>query len=721
MAEPKPAPGKGKPAKTTKHGRPVNLDHRTYYFNRELSWLQFNARVLAEALDQTTPLLERVKFLSIFFSNLDEFFMIRVSGLSRQLAGGALHAPPDGMSPAEQLTAIHDRLEPQLAEAARCWAEDLQPRLIEAGIKVLSHGELKSKQRKLLRKMFKREIFPVLTPLASDPGHPFPHISNLSANLAVVIDDPKQGKRFARVKVPHMFPRLIRVPSEERADPQSRLGLEDPRYSNFVWLEEVVAANLDTLVPGLEVVAAYPFRVTRDADVEIEEDEASDLLGVMEEVVGQRFFGSAVRLEVDSRMPQRYREMLVENLDLAPYQVYSVEGPIGQSDLMQLMSIDRPELKDAPFKPVQPRFLAGEESIFSILKRRNILLYHPYDSFAPVVDFVREAARDPHVLAIKQTLYRVGPNSPIVAALQEARENGKQVSVLVELKARFDEQNNIVWARALEHAGVHVVYGIMGLKTHAKVCLVVRREPDGLMRYLHMGTGNYNPVTARIYSDIGYLTTDPELAADASQLFNALTGYSGKSRYKKLLVAPGEMRRGMLERIRREIARHRDEGGGRIVFKMNSLVDKACIKALYQASMAGVRVDLQVRGICCLKPGVKRVSENITVTSVVGRFLEHTRIYYFRNGGDEEILLGSADLMPRNLDGRVETLFPVTAAGIRTAIRDDILARHVRDNRQSRRLLRSGKYERTKPAVGEPLLDSQSELLAQPGSWHFDE
>jgi polyphosphate kinase len=624
------------------------------------------------------------------------------------------------MSPAQQLSAIHDRLEPQLAEAARCWAAELQPQLGAAGIRVLPYGELKSKQRKLLRKMFKRELFPVLTPLASDPSHPFPHISNLSVNLAVIVEDPKQGERFARVKVPHMFPRLIRVPSEEKADPQSRLGLDDSRFSNFVWLEEVVAANLDTLFPGLEVEAAYPFRVTRDADFEIEEDEASDLLGAMEEVVGQRFFGSAVRLELDSRTPQRYREMLVENLDLAPYQVFSVDGPIGQSDLMGLMSIDRPDLKDVPFKPVVPRTLAGEESIFSILKRRNILLYHPYDSFAPVVDFVRQAARDPDVLAIKQTLYRVGPNSPIVQALQEARENGKQVSVLVELKARFDEENNIVWARSLERAGVHVVYGLLGLKTHAKVCLVVRREPDGLMRYLHLGTGNYNPVTARIYSDLGYLTADPELAADASHLFNALTGYSGKNSYDKLLVAPGQMRSQILARIRREIARHQENGNGHLAFKMNSLVDKACIKALYRASMAGVRVDLQVRGICCLKPGVKRVSENITVTSVVGRFLEHARIYYFRNGGEEEVLLGSADLMPRNLDGRVETLFPIDDAPIRAAIRDDILFRHLRDNVQSRRLLPNGEYERLAATEGERV-DSQAELLAEPGSWHSDE
>ncbi len=487
-----------------------NLNHSTYYFNRELSWLQFNERVLDQALAETNPLLERVKFLSIFSSNLDEFFMIRVSGLRRQLEAGALHAPPDGMSPAQQLTAIRDRLDPVLDQAVTCWMNDLRPRLSEAGIQVLAYDELKGKQRKLLRRLFKREIFPVLTPLAFDPGHPFPHISNLSINLAVVINEIGHGEKFARVKVPHMFPRFVRIPSEEKADDQQRLGLEGTTYSNFVWLEEVVAANLDLLFPGLEVVSAHPFRVTRDADVEIEEDEASDLITTMEVVVGQRHFGSAVRLEVDSRMPERIRDILIQNVGLAPYQVYSVEGPLGESDLMELTKMDRPELKDPPFKPNVVKALSRrEESIFSVLRRRNILLYHPYDSFKPVVDFVREAAEDPDVLAIKQTLYRVGPNSPIVRALREARENGKQVSVLVELKARFDEENNIVWARSLEQAGVHVVYGLVGLKTHAKMCLVVRREPEGLRRYVHMGTGNYNPVTARIYSDLGYLTCDP--------------------------------------------------------------------------------------------------------------------------------------------------------------------------------------------------------------------
>ncbi len=702
-------------------GKAVNLNHRTYYLNRELSWLQFDERVLEEALDAKNPLLERVKFLSIFSSNLDEFFMIRVSGLRRQLAGGALHAPPDGMSPAEQLTAIRDRLDPALDQAADCWTNEIRPQLKREGIKILNHEDLKSKQRKLLRKLFKREIFPALTPLAFDPGHPFPHISNLSINLAVVVKDPGHGERFARVKVPHMFPRFVRIPSEEKADTQERLGLEGHSFSNFVPLEEVVAENLDTLFPGLEIDSAYPFRVTRDADVEIEEDEASDLLAAMETVVGQRHFGSAIRLEIDARMPDRIREILTKNLGLAPYQVYAVNGPLGHSDLMQFVSLDRPELKDPPFKPVVSPALAGAKSIFSILKHRNVLLYHPFDSFSPVVDFLQEAAADPDVVAIKQTLYRVGPNSPIVQSLREARENGKQVSVLVELKARFDEENNIVWARALERAGVHVVYGVMGLKTHAKMCLVVRREPEGLKRYIHLGTGNYNPVTARIYSDIGYLTSDPDLAADVSQLFNALTGYSRKEEYRQLLVAPGNMRQQILDCIQREIEQHKKTGNGYLAFKMNALVDKACIKALYEASRAGVRVDLQVRGICCLRPGVARVSENINVTSVVGRFLEHVRIFYFRNGGDEEIFLGSADLMPRNLDGRVESLFPVNDKRLKRAIRDDILFLHLKDNLQSSRLLPDGSYERVKVEADEPPLSSQEWLLAQAGSWHFDD
>jgi polyphosphate kinase len=705
-------------ATNDRRGAP-NLGHSTYYLNRELSWLQFNERVLEEALDPTKPLLERVKFLSIFSSNLDEFFMIRVSGLRRQLESGVLHLPADGMTPAQQLAAIRERLAPALERRASCWRMELLPRLAEAGIEILSYDELRSKEMMRLRRRFRDEIFPVLTPLAFDPGHPFPHISNLSVNLAVAVKRSDQEERFARLKVPQILPRLLRVPASRKEGEKASMGLGDEGRGRFVLLEEVIGANLDLLFPEVEIVAVYPFRVTRDADLEIEEDEASDLLEAMREVVGQRHFGSAVRLEVGEHMPERIREILTGNLELAPYQVYSVQGPLGLSDLMELTSLSRPELKDPPFLPATPPVLAsGERSIYSILRRRNLLLYHPYDSFDPVVDFVSTSATDPNVLAIKMALYRVGPNSPIVKALMRARENGKQVSVLVELKARFDEENNIVWARALERAGVHVVYGLLGLKTHAKMCLVVRREGSGIVRYVHLGTGNYNPVTARMYSDIGYLTTDADTADDVSDLFNALTGYSDKQSYRKLLVAPDTMREQILHRIEREIDCHRREGGGHVAFKMNSLVDKACIRALYEASQEGVRVDLQTRGICCLRPGVPRVSENIRVTSIVGRFLEHPRVYYFRNGGDEEILIGSADLMPRNLDGRVETLTPVEGERLKRSLRDDILFLHFRDNAQCWQATPEGEWVRISAEAGDEIVNSQEALLASGPTWH---
>ena len=699
----------------------VDLDDASLYINRELSWLQFNGRVLEEALDERHPLLERIKFLAIFANNLDEFFMIRVSGLRRQLAAEVLETPPDGMTPAEQLMAIHQELIPQLAQHSDCWHNDLVRKLRAADINVLRYDDLKRKQRKLLRRYFEREIFPALTPLAFDPGHPFPHISNLSVNLAVVIDDPQSGERFARLKVPGVFPRLLGIPSEEKAESYESLGLVEEMSTNFVWLEEVIAANLDLLFPGLEIVAAYPFRVTRDADPEIEEDEAADLLLAIEESVRMRHFGSAVRLEIDNATPERIRDILISNLGLAPYQVRTVDGPIGMASLMELTKINRPDLKDAPFLPAVPPPLTTEESIFSVIKRRDVLLYHPYDSFTPVVDFLYAAARDPDVLAIKQTLYRVGPNSPVVAALMKAREYGKQVAVLVELKARFDEESNIGWARALERAGVHVVYGLVGLKTHTKLLLVVRREGDGIVRYVHMGTGNYNDVTARVYTDIGFFTSDPDIGDDVSDLFNAITGYSLKQEYRKLLVAPGTMRRDILDRIEREIERQQQHGDGYLAFKMNALVDKKCIQALYRASQAGVKVDLQVRGICCLRPGVPGVSENITVTSIVGRFLEHPRIFYFRNGGEEEILLGSADLMPRNLNRRVEQLFPVEDPNLRESLYQHILQVHLRDNLQARRLLPDGDYERVQPQDGEPEMDSQAWMVEHRGLWNEED
>ena len=693
----------------------ADLGDSNLYINRQLSWLNFNWRVLREALDQRHPLLERVKFLAIFASNLDEFFMIRVSGLRNQLDAGVMEPAIDGMTPNEQLLAVRRELLQHLEELSDCWRTDLLPKLHATGIHVIEYPQLAPPQRAWLREYFARDIFPVLTPLAFDQSHPFPHISNLSLNLAVVVTDAEHGECFARVKVPDIFPRLIALPGEMNGDDEGVRSLTDRASSTFVWLEDVIAANIDMLFPGLKVNDAYAFRVTRNADLEIEEDEADDLLATIKERVEQRDFGSEVRLEVDKAMPEPIRNLLIKNMRIPSYLVYSVDTPLGMADLMTLTRINRHDLKDPPFSPAVPATLLIEENIFEAVRLRDVLLYHPYHSFAPVVDFIRQAAKDPQVLAIKQTLYRVGLNSPIIDALMEAREHGKQVAVLVELKARFDEENNIAWARALEQAGVHVVYGVLGLKTHCKMCLVVRRERNDLVRYVHMGTGNYNAVTARLYTDFGYFTCDPQIGADVSDLFNALTGYSRKDDYQRLLVAPGNMRLQLIDRIEREIDRQRAHGDGYIAFKMNALVDPDCIKALYLASQAGVKVDLQIRGICCLRPGIPGISETISVTSIIGRFLEHSRIYYFRNGGNEELLLGSADLMPRNLDRRVEILFPINDPHFKDAIINEILSVHLNDNIQSWRLLTNGEYERLRPGKDEPGLNSQLWMLEHAG------
>ncbi len=695
-----------------------DLNDSQLFINRELSWLQFNARVLDEALDERHPLLERVKFLAIYANNLDEFFMIRVSGLLRQLRSPAVEAPPDGMSPADQLAGIRRELRSQLTHHMECWRYDVLPKLKQHGITVLSFSELKGKQRKLLRRYFERFILPILTPLAVDPGHPFPHISNLSINLAVVVRDPFKGERYARLKLPdEVLPRLLAIPAEEEVEQHYELmGLSTASVSTmFVWLEEIVAANLDLLFPEMEVLAAYPFRVTRDADIEVEEDQAGDLLAAITQSVAQRRFGSVVRLEIGETMPSRIRDWLAANLDVQPFQVDVIDGPLGLKDLMSLSRIERPELKDAPFAPWVPPQLGSSRRMFEAIHKQDFLLYHPYDSFAPVVDFLRQASVDPDVLAIKQTLYRTGNNSPVVDALLAACRNGKQVAVLVELKARGDEENNIDWAEELEEAGVHVVYGLVGFKTHAKVCLVVRREGNTIQRYVHLGTGNYNAVTSRIYTDLGFFTADPDFGADVTEFFNALTGYSRQTEYRKLLVAPSRLRDELLMRIEREVTRQNEHGDGYLAFKMNALVDKACIQALYRASQAGVKVDLQVRGICCLRPGIPGLSENITVTSVVGRFLEHARLYYFRNGGDEELFLGSADLMPRNLDRRVETLFPIENPVLRTRLREHVIAVHLRDNVQARQLQADGSYVRLTPKEGQPEMHSQQWMLEHRG------
>jgi polyphosphate kinase len=687
------------------------LDDPTLYINRELSWLQFNWRVLDEALQPSQPLLERVKFLAIFATNLDEFFMIRVSGLRRQVMAGVAQAPPDGMTPAEQLAAIHTTLETHLARQAACWHHDVLPQLQTSGIQVCAYSALQPAQRTWVRQVFQQDIFPQLTPLAFDPAHPFPHMANLSLNLAVVVHTPEYGERFARVKMPDTLPRFVRVPAEDTFVSHAQAGFPEASPVAFVWLETIVAAHLDLLFPGVTIAGSYPFRITRDADLEIRDDEASDLLSTVEEQLEHRDFGSTIRLEVTQDTPESVRTVLMRNLRLEPDEVYTSCEPLGLGDVMELTSIERPDLKDRPFTAATLPTLPPRQSLFDAIRHQDLLLYHPYDSFLPVVEFIRQATRDPYVVAIKQTLYRVGANSPIVDALLEARQHRKQVAVLVELKVRFDEESNIAWARALEDAGVHVAYGVLGLKTHAKLCLVVRREQDRLQYYVHMGTGNYNHVTSRMYTDLGYLTCHPAIGEDVADLFNALTGYSRKTTYNKLLVAPHSLRQHILARIDREIERHRQHGDGYLAFKMNALVDPPCIQALYRASQAGVRIDLQVRGICCLRPGVPGVSDTITVTSIVGRFLEHARIYYFRHGGQNDILLGSADLMPRNLDRRVEVLFPVESRPLRDTILCDILQVHLGDTVQARRLLPDGSYERLSAQPGDTPLASQTWLL----------
>ncbi|MGD9851557.1 MAG: polyphosphate kinase 1 [Nitrospirales bacterium] len=686
-----------------------NLDDPKWYLNRELSWLEFNKRVLEEAEDPNLPLLERVKYLSIFFNNLDEFFMIRISGLREQLSSGVLEAALDGMSPSDQLAQIREALLNHFSRVKQAWQEHILPSLSDTGIKILAYQEIKPKQRSLLRRYFRKEIFPALTPLAFDPSHPFPHISNLTVNVAVVAKDPDRGECFARIKVPNSFPRLIRIPDEHQVGDEQQLGLgTNPEATNFVWLEDIISANLDLLFPGLTILASYFFRITRDADFEIEEDEAGDLLAAIEEQIDLRQFGSVVRLELDHQMPDSIKDILIRNLKLAPYQVYTYEFRLGLSDTMELTAIDRPDLKFPTHHPNVLQEPGSKESLFSLIKREDIFLHHPFDSFSPIVDFIRQAAEDPNVLAIKQTLYRVGANSPIVAALMAARQNGKQVAVLLELKARFDEENNIEWARKLEDEGVHVVYGVFGLKTHAKVAMVVRKDPDGIRRYLHLGTGNYNPTTSRFYTDFSFLTCDTGMGEDVTDLFNALTGYSKKESYTKLFVAPGGIRKRLLELINREKTRHLQHGDGYILFKMNALVDKGCIQALYQASQAGVKIDLLVRGMCGLRPGIPGLSESIVVKSLVGRFLEHSRCYYFRNGGQDDLYLGSADLMPRNLDRRVEILFPIEDPKLRTFFVANVLTPYLKDTHQTRQLESTGQYSRLKATAEATALNAQN-------------
>jgi polyphosphate kinase len=689
-----------------------DLDDPKLYINRELSLLEFQRRVLEEAKDETNPMLERVKFLAILGSNLDEFFMVRVAGLRKQLEAGVVELPPDGLTPSEQLARIRKVALQLMTEARECLRDEILPLLRKNGINILDYAELSTRQQESVDQYFNQVVFPVLTPLAFDPGHPFPHISNLSLNLAVVIIDEEGEERFARLKIPDTLPRLVPI---KRSSGAWRKDGASPSHYAFVWLEQIISENLDALFPGMEVVEAYPFRVTRDADTEIQELEAPDLLESIDQALRQRRFGSVVRMTVNPSMPGRIRDILAANMELDRRDIYALDGPLGISALMSLRQIDRKELKDPPYKQAKPLRLHSESNdndIFSAIRRQDILVHHPYDSFSPVVEFLNQAAKDPDVLAIKQTLYRVGSNSPVVNALLEARENDKQVAVLVELKARFDEESNITWARTLERAGVHVIYGLLGLKTHSKIALVVRKEGDQIRRYVHLATGNYNAITANIYEDLGMFTADDDIGADATDLFNYLTGYSAKEDYRKLLVAPVNLRQGMMEMIRQEIALHQRGVPGRLIFKMNSLVDPLMIQALYQASMAGVRVDLIVRGMCCLRPEIPGISENIRVISVVGRFLEHSRIYYSHNAGDEKILLGSADLMQRNINRRVEVLFPVQDRQFIRYLRDDVLETYLTDNLKARKLNSDGTYARVTASEGETAKNSQNWLLA---------
>jgi polyphosphate kinase len=683
-----------------------DLSDARLFCNREISLLAFQKRVLAEARDPSNPLLERVNFLSIFGSNLDEMFMVRVAVIKQKVGSRVHETGVDGLTGAELLEAIRLEVIQLFDSAYTCLRESIRPALIPAGIRLVDYADLEQDARDALNEYFHHTVFPVLTPLAFDPGRPFPHISNLSLNLAVVVKDAHGAECFARVKIPNTLPQLVPVPV-------LHAGAETP--ASFVWLEQLIAANLQALFPGLEVGEAHPFHVTRDAEVAIQELESDDLLETIEEAVWRRRFRSVVRLQADTRIPSGILQILTEQLEVHPSDVYLVDGPLDLSRLRQLGSLDRADLKYKPFSPFTPPDLQpkAKEDVFALIRREDILLHHPFESFQPVVEFIRAAARDPDVLAIKMTLYRVGRNSPIVQALLEGIEEGKQVSVLLELKARFDEESNIEWAKALEREGVHVIYGLVGLKVHSKIALVVRREGDIMRRYVHLGTGNYNPATARIYTDLSLFTCDEHIGADATDLFNYLTGYSAKTSFRKLLVAPVSLRQRLEDLIRREIDRAQRGGAGHLIFKMNALEDPEMIKLLYRASQAGIRVDLLVRGLCCLRPGVPGVSDNIRVSSVIGRFLEHARIYYFRNGGREQVYIGSADLMPRNLNRRVEIVFPVEDPKLVRRIKDEILEVYLADNVNAYQMEKDGAYLRASRSETAGGIDSHSRCMVR--------
>ncbi len=678
------------------------------FFNRDLSWVEFNKRVLEEALNPDLPLLDKVKFVSIFFLNLDEFYMIRVSGLKEQIRANIIKSALDGLSPFEELRAIEKQVKKMLAIVDDLWNKTIFPELKNNKIVISKIDELTQPEQDALREYFHKEIFPVLTPLAFDPGRPFPYISNLSLSFAILISKTDDEKHFARVKIPKILPRLLRVDKILTPNKVRKNGKLSVKY---IWIEDLIEQNLSYLFPGVDVKSAHLFRITRNTDLGIQEDEADDLLEVIEENIKQRKFGSVVRLEVEKNMPEFMIETLSENLGIKAKDIHIIEGSLGLSDLMELYDLPFHHLKEIPYQSKTFPNFEDNDNIFSLIGKKDIILHHPYDSFSPVIDFIKQASQDPDVLAIKQTLYRVGTNSPIVKYLIEAAERRKQVAVLVELKARFDEENNIFWARELEKAGVHVVYGLVGLKTHSKMTMVVRKESEGVKRYVHLGTGNYNPSTAKLYTDLGLFTANKDICEDVSQIFNYLTGYSEIKEFKKLIVSPINTRSSFLELIEREIEHKKNGKEAHIIFKFNSLVDPILIAALYEASINGVKIDLIVRGICCLKPKVKGLSENINVISIVGRYLEHSRIYYFHNNGDEEVFLSSADLMPRNLDRRVEATFPILDKNSRNVIINNIIKIYLKDNTKARFLNENGEYIKLKSTEEEPKICVQEYLM----------
>jgi len=673
----------------------ISLSDPSLYINRESSLLEFQRRVLDEALDENNPLLERVKFLAIFGSNMDEFFMVRVANILRKVDANVGTLSIDGLTPRELIATIR-KASIELDEIAnRCLHRKLLPELDRAGIHLLDYEKLTKSQKEKADAYFQEVVYPVLTPLALDPGHPFPHISNLSLNLAIVIRNPKGNEKIARLKVPGTLPRFVPI---KRSSGATRKDGTIAFHHYFVWLEQLIAANVGMLFPGMEIVSVHPFRITRDADIEIQELEADDLLESMQASIRKRKFGSVAQVGIYEDMPTHIRDLLVDNLEINSTDLFVQRKPLGLVSLWQVYnSVERFDLKFPPNTPHIPkpfRNIQSPDNIFDAIRQGNILLHHPYDSFDPVIEFLNAAARDPHVLAIKQTLYRVGRNSPVVDALLEARERDKQVAVLLELKARFDEESNIGWARKLEEAGVHVVYGLVGLKTHSKICLVVRQESDRIRRYVHIATGNYNHFTSNIYEDLGMFTCDEAIGADATDVFNYITGYSNQSIYRKLLVAPVNLRKKLEELIQREVEHAKKGHPARLIFKINAIVDPEMIRVLYRASQAGVKIDLITRGMSCLKSGIKNVSENIRVVSIVGRYLEHSRIYYFQNNGKEEIYLGSADLMDRNLNRRVEVVFPVENSDHIRHLRDNVLGTYLRDNARARVMNPDGTYMR---------------------------